>query len=119
MSAALSVSAILLALKIVMGLSIFASVPVFFFKLLTGRYSFLKDKGAGKSAIGRVLALDAEFVERAFEEVRQSERQERGADAPRPRRASPPRPIVVTVAADGSFKLDVPDDAFELADAPR
>lgn len=114
MSALLSLLNVLLALKIAIGVCAFACVPVFFFKLLTGRYSFLKPEGARKSAIGRALAFDAEFVERALEEVRQSERWERGADAPPPPGAVRHGPIVVTVAADGSFKVDIPNDAFEL-----
>src|SRR5262249_26568834 len=53
MSALLSIHAILPALKILVGLSVLASVPVFFCKLLTGRYSFVKDKRAARSGVGR------------------------------------------------------------------
>ena len=114
----LSATSIVLLLKIVTGLSLFAGVPVFFFKLLTGRYSFVK-AGAGQTAAARASIAEDPYIRAAFEEVRQSKRCERGGEPPAPRRASRHAPITVMIARDGSFKLDIPDDAFELDDAGR
>jgi hypothetical protein len=113
----LSVTSIALLFKIAMGLSIFAGVPVFFFKLLTGRYSFVK-AGASQSGVGRAVFSEDPQIQAAFEEVRQSVRCERGGEPPAPRSA-PHAPITVTIARDGSFKLDIPNDAFALDETGR
>jgi hypothetical protein len=67
----LSLSTIIPLLKIAVGVAIFGGMLLFLFKLLTGRYSFLKNKGGG-GKIARAFMPDAEFAEAAFEEVRQS-----------------------------------------------
>ncbi len=114
----LYLAAIMLLLKIVIGVAIFGDMLAFLFKLLTGRYTFLKNKGGGRSVAGALMP-DAEFVETAFEEVRQSKKSEQGRVGARPGAVDPRAAIVVTVAADGSVKVDIPDDAFELDGAGR
>jgi hypothetical protein len=107
-----SLSTIMFLLKVGVGVFLFGDLSIFLFKLLTGRYSFLKDEG-GRS-VARAFMPDAELVEAAFEEVRQSKQSEQARSVVRPGAAAPHGAIVVTVAADGSVKVDIPDDAFEL-----
>jgi hypothetical protein len=114
----LSLSTIIPLLKIAVGVAIFGDMLLFLFKLLTGRYSFLKNKGGG-GKIARAFMPDAEFAEAAFEEVRQSKKSEQGRVGTKPGAADPHAAIMVTVAADGSVKVDIPDDAFELDGAGR
>ena len=119
MSTLASVSSALVLLKILTGLAMFSGVPVFFFKLATGRYSFLKDKAAGGSGIGRALIGEDPLIQAAFEEVKQSKQWERGADAPPSRAGGAEDHIVVTIGLNGSFKVDIPDTAFEQDDGGR
>ena len=96
----------------------FAQLPIFLFRLLTGRYSFLQEKSASRS-VARAFMPEAESVQGAFEEVRQSKQAQQDRVAAKPDDGRSGAPIVVTIATDGSYKVDIPDFAFEPIDAGR
>jgi hypothetical protein len=118
-----SLSTALTLLKIVVGLCMLAQLPIFLFKLLTGRCSFITDKGRGRS-VARALMPEPEWMAAAFEEVRQSRRSQPGGAGAEPAApdnhvADPHAPIVVTIARDASGKFEIPEHAFERIDAGR
>jgi hypothetical protein len=118
-----SLSTALTLLKIAVGLCMLAQLPIFLFKLLIGRQSFIKDKGRGRSA-ARALMPEPEWMAAAFEEVKQSRGSQCGGagaapDIPDSRVADPHAAIVVTIARDKSGKFQLPEHAFERIDAGR
>jgi len=113
-----SLSTLLTLLKILFGLSLLAEVPVFFFRLLTGRHSFIKDKGGGRSP-ARALIPDPEWVQAAFEEISQAKQSEQSRARAKSGAVDRRRLILVEVAADGSLKIDIPDHAFDMDDIHR
>jgi hypothetical protein len=88
--------------------------PVFFFKLLTGKYSLVKrrrgDRGPlpspWESPLEKLAHPDTPMV--AEEPLAEPRRDSPDRD--------PHRPITLIIAADGSRKLDIPDHAFEGID---
>jgi hypothetical protein len=107
-------SAALSLLKILVGLYLFAQVPTFFFKLLMGRCSFINGKG-GPRLSARAVFPDAQWVETAFEEIKQTGQSENGRAGPSPDADNSRRPIVVEVARGGSIEIHIPEDAFDVA----
>jgi hypothetical protein len=89
-----SLSTAMTLLKIVVGLCMLAELPIFLFKLLTGRYRFAKDEGRDQST-ARGLMPEPEWTAAAFEEVERSRQSQRGdALTPMSRIAAPPIPRV-------------------------
>jgi hypothetical protein len=118
-----SLSTALTLLKIAVGLCMLAQLPIFLFKLLMGRHSFIKDKGRSRS-LARALMPEPDWMAAAFEEVKQSRGSQRGGagaapDIPDGHVADPHAPIVVTIARDRSGKFQIPEHAFERIDAGR
>jgi len=116
-----SFSAVVTLLQIAVGLTLFAELPIFLFKLLTGRCSFAKDKGRGRSA-ARTFAPEPEWTTAAFEELelsRLSKSGDAGAEPDGHHAVDPRTPIIVTIARDGSGKFEIPEQAFERIGAAR
>jgi hypothetical protein len=87
-----SLSTAVTLLKIAVGLCMLAQLPIFLFKLLIGRQSFIK--GRSRSA-ARALMPEPEWMAAAFEEVKQSRGSQSGGagaapDIPDSHVADPP-----------------------------
>jgi hypothetical protein len=113
-----NLSTALTLLKILVGLSLFAETPIFFFKLLTSRFTFIKGNCAGRSVV-RALIPDPDWVGAAFEEIKPARPGGQSRAGAKTAELDPSQPIFVEIAADGSFRIDIPDSAFDLVDARR
>ena len=101
------------ALKIIVGLSVFADLPFFLFRLMTGGHHFAKG-AKGRIAVDEIVSEPAptDAAVAGLDPARQSGRN----GGAKPGAADRRRLIVLEIAPDGRFKLDIPSDAFDGRD---
>jgi hypothetical protein len=98
--------------SVILGVWVLPQLPIFLWKLLTGNYTFIKTKGQ-PGTLARAFMPPPAWVDGAFEEIEQAQRSENGRAEGKPASPDPHRPITVEIGANGAFKLDVPEHAFD------